>query len=347
MKNKSIFFPILLLLYTIAHTQPANDLCANATLIPQSSTCVNISGTTVGVGATVEITHPRNITPCGSFFTESPEVWYRVVIGDDGNATVTVSANGGSPDLMLVALPTCASASDLACDLDGAVGLYPELVLSGRTPGETIYFSVEGESSSNGGAFNICAITGTLTLPVELTMFTAQANYANQITLNWRTDSESNNSHFIVEHSNNGIDFLEIGEVRGAGTTSITQLYNFLHEQPQAQNYYRLRQVDFDGQVKYTKIVGVALDGSDRPIGEFYPNPSETGMVNLNYHSIGDGELNISIFDLAGSLLLRQTKSVSEGVNTLSFDFSPLGSGIKTVKLEDIQHIYYRKLLIK
>jgi hypothetical protein len=69
----------------------------------------------------------------------------------------------------------------------------------------------------------------------------------NGVLLSWETATEINNDYFDVEWSMDGISFEKIGQVQGAGTTAEIQLHEFLHKKPvNGNNYYRLKQVDFD-----------------------------------------------------------------------------------------------------
>lgn len=92
-------------------------------------------------------------------------------------------------------------------------------------------------------------------LPVELLEF--NANRANKnVELKWRTSTEINNSHYEVEHSTDGENFRKLGIIRGRGTTTQAERYSYTHYQPvDGVNYYRLKQVDLDGQFSYSKIV--------------------------------------------------------------------------------------------
>lgn len=101
-------------------------------------------------------------------------------------------------------------------------------------------------------------------LPIELIQFTGAPEGEN-ILLQWETATELNNDFMAVEHSIDGISFREIGKVRGAGTTSEPQFYQFLDRQPVAgSNYYRLRQVDFDGTTAYHEIIVVEMTGREK-----------------------------------------------------------------------------------
>lgn len=99
-------------------------------------------------------------------------------------------------------------------------------------------------------------------LPVELSSFTGEAEGRSNL-LQWKTATEKNNSHFELERSTNGEEWEKISTVNGAGTTLHQQFYryydsNFEH----AVNYYRLRQVDYDGAERLSDIV--AIDNSTR-----------------------------------------------------------------------------------
>lgn len=85
-------------------------------------------------------------------------------------------------------------------------------------------------------------------LPVELLYFRVNGDV-----LEWATASEENNSHFEVERSVDGRDFLAIGKVEGNGTTSERNEYKY--NIPQGAAYYRLKQVDFDGAYEYSDVV--------------------------------------------------------------------------------------------
>jgi hypothetical protein len=110
-------------------------------------------------------------------------------------------------------------------------------------------------------------------LPVELLYFYAEKEGKN-VRLDWQTATELNNSHFDVEWSTSGIYFENIGEVAGAGKTNEIQFYDFLHVSPALDlNYYRLKQVDFDGQFEYSKIIQLTTNKTQQVIVKVFPNP--------------------------------------------------------------------------
>ena len=117
-------------------------------------------------------------------------------------------------------------------------------------------------------------------LPVELLSFTGQAT-DNSVFLKWSTASEVNNSYFSIERSTDGLSFKEISIVQGNGTTNNKRVYGFEDRFPPfGRSYYRLKQVDFNGQFEYSGLVSVLWSG--KPFQgdlHLYPNPIQRGEI--------------------------------------------------------------------
>ena len=144
-------------------------------------------------------------------------------------------------------------------------------------------------------------------LPVELLYFYGEQQNEN-VLLEWQTATEINNSHFDVEWSTNGIDFAKIGEVQGNETTTDVQFYDFLHKSPvTGENYYRLKQVDFDGKYEYTNILTIDFRFSTFDI-KIFPNPT-TDYFNIEAPNIV-GEI-IQIFNIKGQVVKETNHSSS------------------------------------
>src|ERR1700751_1021249 len=92
-------------------------------------------------------------------------------------------------------------------------------------------------------------------LPVELVSFTADCSNGHEL-LNWSTASETNNDYFLVERSDDGNTFYEIGRAAGHGTSSQTNNYTFTDPQPLSGTvYYRLEQIDYNGKTEELPII--------------------------------------------------------------------------------------------
>ncbi len=120
---------------------------------------------------------------------------------------------------------------------------------------------------------------GTLyPLPVELLSFSSSV-IDNDVTLNWTTATETNNSGFQIERretkNEKSEEWKSIVFVNGNGTTTEPQTYSFKDENLSAGKYqYRLKQIDFDGTFEYSNIVEVEiLPPAKFSLEQNYPNP--------------------------------------------------------------------------
>lgn len=104
-----------------------------------------------------------------------------------------------------------------------------------------------GETASLPGSFNPYSASSN-PLPVVLTSFTLNPQ-GNMVQVKWTTSSEINNDFFKIERSWDAYSFEEIGRVHGAGNSSVPRAYTFSDDEPfNGTSYYRLTQVDYDGQ---------------------------------------------------------------------------------------------------
>lgn len=150
----------------------------------------------------------------------------------------------------------------------------------------------------------LSTITGTLSLselltllPVEFISFTGKAN-KTKVSLNWATATESNNSHFEVEHSLNGKDFKKIKEIKGAGTTQERQDYSYVYRQTVGGlSYYRLKQVDYDGHFDYSEVISVIVNA---PKAQYtlFPNPVQDNFVIQT--ATGETPTSVQLFNQLG-----------------------------------------------
>ncbi|MFK7807456.1 MAG: T9SS type A sorting domain-containing protein [Saprospiraceae bacterium] len=222
----------------------------------------------------------------------------------------------------------------LSQDLSAHIGCQVELVVNVDLNASTEEVAIDNIAFSSGA------------LPVELIDFIAKP-IEESIRLNWSTASELNNDKFEIQESQDGRAFQKIGEIKGNGTDSKRQDYSFKVENPKnGISYYRLKQIDYDGKFEYSKTVSVRFATDQNDVEEFYPNPSKSGIVHLNYTAQKNDEIQISVFDLSGKLALSQIKAVTRGSNNLSFDFSELNQGIYMVTIETERKLVNRRLII-
>lgn len=166
-------------------------------------------------------------------------------------------------------------------------------------------------------------------LPVSFTSFTASAKGA-AAQLEWRTASERNNSHFEVERSVDSRSWTTIGRVAGNGDSDRELRYSFLDPAPQAGlNYYRLRQVDFDGQFDYSALVQLYLEQPHKLSAS--PNPS-AAQLRLSWPAeLPQGSL--SIYALDGRRLYQWT--LAAGQLEQNLEAAQLPPGVYLARLCD------------
>ncbi|MFN5418496.1 MAG: lectin-like domain-containing protein [Flavobacteriia bacterium] len=183
-----------------------------------------------------------------------------------------------------------------------------------------------GFTASTGGLNNqqSYCLPGVL-LPIELLYFDAKLNEKQTVNLTWETASERNNDYFTIEKSMTGSDWEYLGNVDGAGTTSTPHSYYLEDLNPAfGNNYYRLKQTDFNGNYVYSDIKNVNLPFSDNI--QIYPNPSNN-KISFNGYDLSSCK-GITIYSLTGKiekkLAFSQTISIEDlatGTYLVQLDF--------------------------
>ncbi|WP_181304683.1 T9SS type A sorting domain-containing protein [Rufibacter sp. XAAS-G3-1] len=169
-------------------------------------------------------------------------------------------------------------------------------------------------------------------LPVTLISFTAKAQKGG-VELKWGTASEKENEYFQVERSLDGKNFSAIGQVKGAGNSTVRLDYRFLDSNTATGTvYYRLKQVDANGAFEYSKTVALETKASAASITvKAYPNPTPD-VVNLDLTQLPVSDVQISIYALNGRLL--KTLTVTGG-SLQKLDLTTVAVGTYLVKLKE------------
>ena len=198
------------------------------------------------------------------------------------------------------------------------------------------YSSLDGTPSSYGAYGQNVALwyNSFILLPLTWKSFTVKLQQGNTL-LTWETANETNNDHFEVEHSTDGINFIKIGEV-AAGNN----IYHFTHNNPSSgNNYYRIKQVDKDGKFSYSSVQSVTINYSNK-ISVYPTLVSNEITIAINDQSFGKGKMVIrdmigrTIYHAAisGNNLSIATQNWSSGMYAVDI-FDKTGSRILSKKI--------------
>lgn len=167
-------------------------------------------------------------------------------------------------------------------------------------------------------------------LPVNWLSFHAFPS-KNEVGLFWKTASETDNDYFLAEHSVNGVEFNPVAKIAGSGTTTSVKSYETIHSEPvTGLNYYRIRQVDYNGDFDFSDIIAIQFNKRNSPVIVF-PNPA-SGQAWLLMENAEQTSMEFSVYDLSGRLVLNFNKVLTEGMNEIAIPIHNLSSGVYILK---------------
>ncbi len=184
-------------------------------------------------------------------------------------------------------------------------------------------------------------------VPVELSAFTANVN-KNTVTLNWTTESELNNNGFEVQRKFADDQFVTIGIVKGAGTTSNRTQYSYTDvDLVDGNYYYRLKQVDFSGNYEYSDEIFVEVNAPTVfGIEQNYPNPFNP-TTNIKYSVTEPSMVKLAVYNLLGEeVSVLKNEYMTSGTFNAAFDAASLPSGIYICKLETSYAVSAIKMML-
>jgi hypothetical protein len=188
-------------------------------------------------------------------------------------------------------------------------------------------------TSISSGFSYFAAGKGNTPLPVELISFSGSCE-GNEVSINWETASEFNSDYFTLSRSNDGIQWFDITQIEAAGFSNEISSYQFIDFSHNLNNYYRLTQVDIDGQTEVfeDKIIQTSCDASTEEFLYTYPNPSFDGIFNMVYYSEIEQHIDLQIMNAQGKQIAIASVASVPGTNTW-FLKEELASGVYYIVL--------------
>jgi hypothetical protein len=185
-------------------------------------------------------------------------------------------------------------------------------------------------------------------IPVELTSFAASVTNLGQVMLNWETATEINNQGFEIERRTESSEYRTVGFVEGYGTTTEQRSYSYLDQTvEQGVNFYRLKQVDFDGSFSYSDEIEVDVTGPlTFNLDQNYPNPFNPS-TNINFSIPESGNVRLAVYNLVGEEVAILVDGFTHaGFYEATFDASNLPSGIYLYKLQSANSVQTKKMML-
>ena len=198
---------------------------------------------------------------------------------------------------------------------------------------------------SGGGSNYSATFTLTAAMPITLSFFTVKEQ-GGKTDIDFVTITEINNDFFEIHHSSDGRHWEVISTINGAGNTNEEQHYHYVDKTPHAgQNYYRLKQVDFDGQFEIFPMVSVWITKVGNDIGSMIsPNPSSA----LTRVGIINGTTCLKLSNINGQTVLERQLDADQDSMEYLLDVSYLLDGIYQLLLIDINgRILHTEKLVK
>ena len=176
-------------------------------------------------------------------------------------------------------------------------------------------------------------------LPIEIASFTGK-QAGNAVVLEWTTMSEKDNDYFEIERSIDGINFVTIGRIDGAGDSTGKLTYNFVDNQPeQTVTYYRLLQVDFNGARSYAdKIISVVYTIDSNVSLTVVPNPTR-GMFEVRIVGAANGKAKL-LTQSGKPIRIIDIRNFTE-----SIDISDLPSGIYILQYQSGENVVHERVV--
>ena len=163
-------------------------------------------------------------------------------------------------------------------------------------------------------------------LPIKLLTFNAAKINSSLSNLTWELAyCCSSTAKFDVEKSTDGRNFLHIASISGSETN---RFYTFNDSRlSKGVTYYRLKMIDVDGKISYSKVVAIISESKGLLITSIAPNPvGDNSSVSIS--TAKDVSVNFTIYDMMGRPVKQWQSNIAEGSNTISINTKELSTGI-------------------
>ncbi len=164
--------------------------------------------------------------------------------------------------------------------------------------------------------FSACPEGGAL--PVEFLGINAHQK-GNGVSVEWSTSFEINTSHFDIEKSADGnSNWNLVASVNAAGNSSAVQNYSVYDAKPfNGVNFYRIKEVDKDGNTKYSKTMRVTINSTNTGVSVL-ANPFHSSL-SVSFSSATQQAVSARLIDITGKQIMLEKWIISSGDSRQNF----------------------------
>lgn len=209
------------------------------------------------------------------------------------------------------------------------------------TASTVVPFTITSNATSQSSDRFYILFISAVALPITLSDINAILKNAG-VQVEWTTHQESNMERYEVERSQSGQQFTSIGNVLAKGTSTIATNYNFFDASPyDGINYYRIKIIEKQGQISYSKIVKAKIIKGNSLI-TIYPNPIRGNSIILRLNNLQKGSYTISLTNKLGEQIVTkviehnggtaiETIALSQKLATGTYQLKFTGNNINTI----------------
>jgi len=162
----------------------------------------------------------------------------------------------------------------------------------------------------------------------------------NVAALTWVMENETNSKWFVIERAGSNGEYDSIGVVTGVNNNNLTTYTYDDDNMLNGVNYYRLRMVDVDNVVRYSKIVSLNNNVEEAtaaaPRMNIYPNPA-AATINYTVASTTSQQVIVQVYNITGVVLLSAEQQLNAGENVQTLAVSNLKAGNYFLKVTNVQ----------
>lgn len=166
--------------------------------------------------------------------------------------------------------------------------------------------------------------------------------------LEWATIEEQNNQYFSILRSDNGVEFEMIGQVEGAGQSKEEKQYRFLdHTTGLNHAFYKIQQIDFDGQTTETPVFVLQRSKSNNFAVQSMSQTMTDRLFTVTVHATQKGMGTVEVLDLTQEKQIEKEVYFIEGKNVISLNLETLNNGkyfIQIQKGDELEQLLIRKV---